>query len=42
MTSPLRHQHDTADAGKMAWYRAHWEAEGGKKSEWTMACATIP
>ncbi|MDR3324576.1 MAG: hypothetical protein LBS82_01120 [Spirochaetaceae bacterium] len=42
MTTPLKHQHNPADAGKMAWYRAHWEANGGKKGDWSMACATIP
>jgi hypothetical protein len=30
------------DAGKVAWYRACWEAKGGKKGDWTTGRAMIP
>jgi hypothetical protein len=42
MSSPFTHQYRSADAGKTAWYRAHWEAESSDKGQWSMSRAMIP
>jgi hypothetical protein len=42
MKSPLKRRYDDADDGKIAYYRAHWEAKGGLKGNWAMASAMIP
>jgi hypothetical protein len=36
MTEPFTYQHNAEDAGKIAYYRACWEANSGAKGKWTM------
>jgi hypothetical protein len=42
MSSPFKITFDSADAGKVCWYRALWEAKGGKQGRWSMSSAMIP
>jgi hypothetical protein len=42
LSSPYYHQHNSADVGKTCWYRARWEADGGKQGLWAMSRAMIP
>jgi hypothetical protein len=42
MNEPFEMRHNPEDAGKMAYYRAHWETSGGVKGPWSMASAEIP
>jgi hypothetical protein len=42
LSSPFVYKHRAVDVGKDCYYRAHWEAEDGKKGGWTMVRAMIP
>jgi hypothetical protein len=42
LSSPLKIQFNSIDAGKTCWYRACWQAENTKQGNWTMASAMIP
>jgi hypothetical protein len=41
MKSPYTHQHLSTDVGKTCWFRARWQAKGGKRGPWTMRRAGI-
>jgi hypothetical protein len=42
MSSPYVSTFDSADAGKICWYRSRWEAFSGKQGKWSMIRAMIP
>jgi hypothetical protein len=42
MTEPFEFRHEARDVGKTAYYRAHWETNGGLKGPWAMADAKVP
>jgi hypothetical protein len=41
MKTPFEYEHDAADVGKIAYYRACWEANSGAKGKWTMTSGEI-
>jgi hypothetical protein len=42
MNEPFELRHEPDDVGKTAYYRAHWETEGGVKGPWSMVSAQVP
>jgi hypothetical protein len=42
MNEPFELRHEPGDVGKTAYYRAHWETDGGLKGPWAMSSAEVP
>jgi hypothetical protein len=42
LNEPFELRHEPGDMGKIAYYRALWETEGGVKGPWSMTSAEVP